>query len=212
MDIRYLSMHIHRDLNYTLLIFLMFFMLKIYIASTNMKPYHCGWVEMLKPSIFLRSSPLHLFNFRFAISVTAVMKCLWVAVLWRLKLYINRIHINSSVIAELLIKICFLRSKYWTHGPAVIPLNGPILLHTVVVDWEAVCIRSSSFTFPSFVFYLSGYAGMRVLKCVADLVQAAHSCVTLQDIVLAEGQITAFTTLILLSIVWYRLYLVTQQK
>lgn len=78
--------------------------------------------------------------------------------------------------------------------------------------WEAVCIRSSSFTFPSFVFSLSGYAGMRVLKCVADLVQAAHSCVTLQDTVLAEGQITAFTTLILLSIVWYRLYLVTQQK
>lgn len=42
--------------------------------------------------------------------------------------------------------------------------------------WEDVCIRSCSFSFLSFVFGLSGCAGMSVLKCITDLVPAAHSC------------------------------------
>ncbi len=64
-------------------------------------------------------------------------------------------------------------------------------------------------TSPAFVFSLSGCAGMSVDR-VTDLVQAAHSCVTLRETVQADGQIThtlnhkcsaAFTELNLLSIV-----------
>ena len=55
-------------------------------------------------------------------------------------------------------------------------------------DWEGEC----AVTLSAFVFSLSGNAGMSALCCVTDLVQAAHSCVTLQETVLAGRRIAHF--------------------